>query len=50
VVQHLAAYTDIGDDALESATEDPGPDPTLGVAGADPVEVESGGADSLDEE
>lgn len=29
VVQYLAGHTDIGDDALEAAAEDPGPDPML---------------------
>ncbi|MET3961088.1 putative PurR-regulated permease PerM [Marmoricola sp. OAE513] len=48
VAQHLASYTDIGDDAEQSAVEDPDPDPELAAAAAadlaerDPEEPDDG--------
>ena len=37
IVQHLAAYTDVGDDPLEAAEDDPSPDPALADESVDPV-------------
>ena len=45
IVQHLANYTDVGDDALESAEEDPDPDPALADPSVDPVVLDGDDTD-----
>ena len=48
VVQYLAGHTDIGDDALESASEDPGPNPELAAESREELAEKSGSNEETD--